>query len=498
MAALSVLMCAEGTYPHYEGGVSVWCDQLVRSLPEFNFRLFSITQGPNQPLAFRLPPNVVGTDAVPIWGTQEPGRQEVSFSESYQRKARTSAAVIRTEFLPSFCELVRCITDTSLPPQRLGNAVVKLHFYFKRLDYVKSMTSPEAWDAFLEIYRECSVAGEKLTVHDATTCMRWIQRFLGVLTVPLSRVDISHSSMAGMASIPGVLSKLLYGSPFLLSEHGIYLRELYLSIMRSGYSEACRRFLFSFNEAVVKMNYHFADVVTALGTFNKSWQVRLGASETKIRLTPNGVDPTRFRPAERAENSRPVVLTMARIYRIKGIEFLLRAAAIVRSRVPSVLFRVLGEPADKAYYQHCRQIVSEHGLENTVEFGSTKDPAPAYAQADVFCLPSISEGMPFSVLEAMFSGCAVVATDVGNVSEMLSGTGIVVRPADSESLARALLSLLEGEEQAREYRRSLASAALKRAHALYTSDQAVSRFRDLYHSLTHDRTPFEVHSAAVR
>jgi polysaccharide biosynthesis protein PelF len=244
------------------------------------------------------------------------------------------------------------------------------------------------------------------------------------------------------------------------------------------------------------MNYHYADLVTALGTFNKSWQVRLGASEAKIAITPNGVDPGLFHPVIRAAADRPVVLTMARIHYIKGIEFLLRAAAIVKPRVPSVLFRVLGEPANHEYFRHCQKIVADHGLQGTVEFGSTKDPASAYTNADVFCLPSVSEGMPYSILEAMFSGCAIVATDVGNVSEMLAETGIIVRPADPESLAEALLSLLESGEAAHQHRSSLAKTALKRAHSLYTSDRALDRFRDLYQSLTYDRHYANLHTAA--
>ena len=404
--------------------------------------------------------------------------------------------MIRREFLPAFSEIVNCVFAPRSAPEKLGQALLALHVYFKRFDFARSMASPEAWDVFLQACEHSFPDGQKLSVYEATMCMRWMQRFLGIVSAPLPRTDITHSSIAGLASIPGVLNKLLYGTPFLLTEHGIYLRELYLWLVRTGYTHACRRFLVAFNEALVKMNYHFADVVTALGTFNKSWQIRLGASESKIVITPNGVDPRLFHPVIKPVDRRPVVLTMARIHYIKGIEFLLRAAAIVRPRVPSVLFRVLGEPANHEYFRHCQKIVADHGLQGTVEFGSTKEPASAYPDADIFCLPSVSEGMPYSILEAMFSGCAIVATDVGNVSEMLADTGIIVRPADPENLAEALLSLLEGGEAAHRHRSSLAKAALKRADSLYTSDRAVDRFRDLYQSLTYDRHITNLHTAA--
>ena len=240
--------------------------------------------------------------------------------------------MIRREFLEPFSEIVNCVFATRSAPEKLGHALLSLHLYFKRFDFARSMTSPEAWEVFLQACENSFPDGQKLSVHEATMCMRWMQRFLGILSAPLPRTDISHSSIAGLASIPGVLNKLLHGTPFLLTEHGIYLRELYLWLMRTGYTHACRRFLVAFNEAIVKMNYHFADVVTALGTFNKSWQVRLGAGEAKIAITPNGVDQ-KLPPVIRPEGGRPVVLTMARIHYIKGVLFL-RAAAMVRPRCP--------------------------------------------------------------------------------------------------------------------------------------------------------------------
>ncbi|MBV8551440.1 MAG: GT4 family glycosyltransferase PelF [Acidobacteriaceae bacterium] len=497
MARTSVLMCTEGTYPYYTGGVSVWCDQLVRGLPDVDFRLFAITHAPNKKPIFPIHSNIMGINSVALWGTEEPGCQGGSLSETYQRKARTTPEAVRNEFLTGFADALNCILEGGRRPQRLGNALLALHLYFQQFDYKKTMTSPEAWEVFLQLCRTASLAGSYLTIHEATTCMRWMQRFCGLLAGTLPNADITHSSMAGLACVPGVLNKLQYGSPLIVTEHGIYLRELYLSLMRSGYSEACRRFLLAFHEAVVRMNYHFADRVTALGNFNRGWQIKLGAQEAKIVITPNGTDADRFRPKPRPPNERPVVLTLARVYHLKGIEFLLRAAAIVRARVPAVLFRILGEVVDREYYEGCLNIIAEHGLKTAVEFGATKDAAEALSDADIFCLPSISEGMPYSIIEAMFCERPIVSTDVGNISEMLGGTGIVVPPADPDSLARALLTLLEGEDAAFEYRKSLARSALQRAYSLYTTEKAVGRFSDLYTSLLHGRRTAQMHTAAV-
>ena len=496
MPRLTVLLCSEGTYPYYSGGVSVWCDQLVHALEDIDFRVFAITHSPNAKVRFNRPPNVVAVDELPLWGTEEPGRAISSFLDIYDRKTRTTSDVIHTGFLEPFSRVASCILREQ-DPEALADSLLKLHLYFKRFDYVNSMRSFEAWEAFVRVLHE-SVDCSAVAIHDAVTCMRWLTRFLGVLTVPLVRADITHSSIAGLAGIPGVLAKLIHGTPFLLTEHGIFLRELYLSLRHCGYSEPCRRFLLAFHRSIVTMNYHFADHVTALGDFNKLWQIRLGVAESKIRITPNGLDPAPFRSAVKQEAGRPVVLTMARVYHLKGIEHLLRAAARVRSRIPRVLFRILGDIADPTYYHRCLEIVRELNLDNNVEFDRAEDPASAYAAADVFCLPSISEGMPYSILEAMFSSCPVVATDVGNVAEMLGSTGLVVRPADPESLAEALLSLLDGGDAARDYRRTIAGAAEERALALYTVEKATDTFRQLYRELNYENRSSKFYTAAAQ
>jgi polysaccharide biosynthesis protein PelF len=496
MGTLSVLLCSEGTYPFYQGGVSVWCHQLVRELQDVDFRVFAITHSPNGKPRFEVLRNVLGIDELPLWGTDEPGQPIRSFSEVYKKKARTTNDVIRNKFVDTFSQLVTCILQDQ-NPETLASAFLTLHLYFRHFDFAKTMSSSEAWEIFIQVLHG-SALSPSVTLYDATTCMRWLQRFLGVLTVQLTDTNLTHSSMAGLAGIPGVLAKLLKGTPFLLTEHGIFLRELYLSLRHSGYTETCRRFLLAFHGAVVKMNYHFADRVTVLGSFNKRWQMKLGASESKIFITPNGVDASVFTIPVKKAGERLVVLTMARIYHLKGIEYLLRAAAQVRLRIPSILFRIFGEVADPTYHQNCLDLIAELRLQDNVEFGTTQDIASAYANADVFCLPSISEGMPYSILEAMFSSCPIVATDVGNVAEMLGATGLVVRPADADGLAKALLSYLDGGEDARIYRSGLARSALERATSLYTTEKATDTFRQLYRVLHHEKQTPELYLTAAR
>jgi glycosyltransferase involved in cell wall biosynthesis len=484
MSQPSVLLTTDGTYPCYPGGVSVWCDQLMRQLSDTPFHVFAVAYSPSHTPAFPRLENVITQQVLPLWGTEEPGVREESLAAALRRKLITSQHAIRSRFLDAFELCVQCILDPSSPPEELADALIRMHLYFREHDYARTIASSETWDCFLGVSCQHYAPSSRPTLEEATTCLRWLARFLAVTAVSFPDTEIVHTSMSGLAGIPGVIQKRLNGSQFLLTEHGIFLRELYLSLAKSENSSHCRRFLFSFYEAVARMNYRFADAVSALCEFNRNWQIRMGAIPKRIHITPNGVDPVVFHPPESVASrpsGEPVVLTMARIYPLKGIDDLLRSAALVLERLPKVRFRILGEVGDHEYYQSCVELAGQLGIEGNVEWGRSSEPAIEYRSADLFCLPSISEAMPYCVLEAMFSGCPVVATDVGGMGEMLNGTGLVVPPRDPQAMADAMISLLSAEDGS--WRNALARRALLHARASYTIEQCSDRFRRIYAQL---------------
>jgi len=91
-------------------------------------------------------------------------------------------------------------------------------------------------------------------------------------------------------------------------------------------------------------------------------------------------------------------------------------------------------------------------------------------------LTSISEGFPYTLIEAMTCGRPCVATDVGGVSEAIGDTGIVVPPREPAALAKACVRLLKDHE----LRRRLGMAARARALEMFTVDRAISTFDEIY------------------
>jgi glycosyltransferase involved in cell wall biosynthesis len=100
----------------------------------------------------------------------------------------------------------------------------------------------------------------------------------------------------------------------------------------------------------------------------------------------------------------------------------------------------------------------------------------AYAAGQVVVLCSISEGFPYTLIEAMTCGRPCVATDVGGVTEAIGDTGLVVPPRRPAELAQACLALLRDGDR----RRALGRAARQRALEYFTVDRAVSAFDEIY------------------
>jgi glycosyltransferase involved in cell wall biosynthesis len=171
----------------------------------------------------------------------------------------------------------------------------------------------------------------------------------------------------------------------------------------------------------------------------------------RIRTIVNGVDTERFRPRDRLESRRrlgldpdaKIVLFVGEMVEVKGIPTLLRAAAALRDR-PGWRVMLVGEGGERAAYEAESERL---GVSDRVSFlGARKhEEIPLWmSAADLLCLPSLREGTPNVVLEALASGLPVVATRVGELLYLVSeANGRLVPVGDADALAAALRAVLE-------------------------------------------------------
>jgi polysaccharide biosynthesis protein PelF len=479
-----ILMTTEGTYPFMGGGVSTWCHELTQQMPEVEFKILAIVANPYLSQQYQLASNVTQVLKVPLWGMEDPIEYgwRLPFSRALKSKIATTRIIISQRFIPLFEQVLTGILLPDLMDiETLGQTFVAIHEYFLRYDYHRTMMSIEVWSSFQKLVTtawQSQIKPDRITIGEITETLRLLYRFFIPLHVPIPPVDTIHSSAASYCGLPGVIGKIKYQIPYLLTEHGINIREQYLNLRTGIPSIFVRRFLHYLVSAVVKLNYHFADIVAPVCSYNTRWEKWWDVPTEKIKIIYNGADPEKFKPQNRPPNRHPVAINMGLIFALKGQLTLIEAAAIVRDKFPDVEFRFYGKPSDLDYFARCQAKVKEYKLENTVNFaGFTSEPWRAYGEADVVVMSSISEGFPYAAIEAMFCGAAIVATDVGGVGEALADTGLLV-PADRPTaLAASICQLLSLN---REQRRDLGNTARQRALDLFTQEKCVQTYLDTY------------------
>jgi len=490
---ISVLLTTEGTYPHGSGGVSTWCDALIRNTPEVYYTLVPIMMNPHIELKYDPPPNTRRVINVPLWGIEEPAEflTDITFAALHIRKRDTTDSIIERQFVPLFRDLLEGINRAGQDAAAFGRVLVAMEDYFREHDYNKTFKSRPVWVAFresMEKYSRHIESSNRLpgpdfqrpSLFDLTESLRWLYRFLMIVNVRLPRTTLTHSTAAAFCGIPCITAKVRNGTPMILTEHGVYVREQNLFLSRFHRLFFAKQFLLNLITAVSRANYHHADIISPVCHYNTRWEVAQGVARDKIRVIYNGVDPDRFVPAAREPNEQRVVAT-ARIDPLKDIETFLRMAALVHETNPRARFAVYGAVADRDYFAKCLSLRHELGLDGVVEMGvEAGNVVAAYQSADVIALTSVSEAFPYSVLEAMSCGKAVVATDVGGVREALESNGALVPPRDAEALAGEVRRMLDDPA----LRARLGARARATIVDKFRVDHTIARYLDLYTELS--------------
>jgi sugar transferase (PEP-CTERM/EpsH1 system associated) len=294
------------------------------------------------------------------------------------------------------------------------------------------------------------------------------------------RPHIVHSRNWG--AIEAVIAGRLARVPVVVhSEHGYELEIL------SG---------FPFRRRVLcRTAYAMADAVFTVSRELSEYHARqVGLAPGRIRVIPNGVDTLRFadRPQQRASLRQQfglpadsfVIGTVGRMVPIKDHATLLRAAETLVARRIEVSILLVGTGPELSGLR--QSVENSSALRERVRFLGVSDQVPDVLNAlDVFVLPSISEGMSNTLLEAMASGLPVVATRVGGNPELIeeNRSGWLFAPRDVGDLTERLARLSRDPA----LRRQLGAAARQRALDYFSLDRMLEDYRKLYLDLAERR-----------
>jgi glycosyltransferase involved in cell wall biosynthesis len=320
---------------------------------------------------------------------------------------------------------------------------------------------------------------EKQAVPHIVLCRKWIDmealRQVKKL-IKQERIDIVHChEMKGR----------LYG---LLATIGTKAR-----IITTNHNWIRSDFLVSCFESLDAFYIRFFPKIIAVSPEVRELMRRYLIPGNKINVIINGIDMDEFRQDKaggnmirkelRIDRNIPLIGAFGRISPEKGQKYLIAAAVQVLKIFPEARFLIVG---DGFQGEAMKEYATNLGISDRVIFaGFRKNISAFYSALDLFVLPSILEGTPMALLEAMSAKTPVIATRVGGVGRIIQNgqNGLLVSPANSEELAEAIIRLLQNSVEAD----NLSKNALCTISEKYSSQKMAGEYIKLYTELTLER-----------
>ncbi len=484
-----VMLILEGTYPFNGGGVSTWAHMLCNEVKNSNFTLYSINAEFESKTKYKLSDNVTNLIQVPLWSPMEP-QEMIDYGKKYYKiisiKEKNDLNKINEVFIPIFQDLLRHIFSDNRDVRAFDAVIKKMWNYFQKHDYKKTMKSEPVWKTFCYMVSDLNgeADNENVSLYDLTSGMRWIYRFLIPLSIEVPRVDVSHLTLSGFPVIPALVLKYKYGTPMIVTEHGVFIRERLLAINSSEYSFFLKKMLIKFSECVTELVYYKADKILSVNKFNIKWEKMYGADPEKIDIIYNGIDHEIFKPLPKPAHLKdiPTVVAAARIFDLKDIVTMIKSCAVAKREIPNIQYLVYGDnTAVPEYTAECERLIAELDLKDNFKLaGYHEKPHQLFSEGDISILTSISEGFPYTVLESMSCGIPVVATDVGGVTEALDeNCGFICKPKDHEEIGKRVVELLNDKA----LRQKMGENARQKVIDNFTTDKFIKAYENVYHEV---------------
>jgi glycosyltransferase involved in cell wall biosynthesis len=301
-----------------------------------------------------------------------------------------------------------------------------------------------------------SLPAERTTVARLFDLTRWIPAQFGLAPGALRaaftlvrdfRPDVLYANgIHFQTSIAAALVQQRTGLPMVTSSHGAagtLLRQP-TRTLHWLYEATAARYILARSTRVVTVSRPSLEHL-----------LELGVDAERIRLVPNGVDLDRFQPPRRRPAGDPQVVYVGRLITYKGPEILLDALLALHAKGVPFNAVFAGEGA-------LRERLERRADGAPVELaGQVVDVPERLRRADVFVLPSLTEGMPLSLLEAMASGCCVIASDIPACRDVITDgrDGLLFPTGEVNALARTLERVLSDGALRRRLGRAAAATA---------------------------------------
>ncbi|MCM3118285.1 glycosyltransferase family 4 protein [Neobacillus sp. MER 74] len=287
----------------------------------------------------------------------------------------------------------------------------------------------------------------------------------------LSQYDIIHAQDRYTANVLGMLNQS-FQKPLLFTPHGFMTQNrLKFNLIEEGSVE--QNYFWAIDSHAIKN----ANQVIVLCDIFRPILGNLGAADNKITTVHTGIDFGVGNFQKKSRN-KTVITCIARLRPRKGHKYLFEALALIKNKLKNVEVRIVG---DGEMRKDLEKQVKQLRLKNITFLGSRNDIPKLLSESDIFVLPTTSDTLPLSIIEAMFSNQAILTTNCGGIPEIIEDnySGIIVEPANYKQLADKLFLLL----QKKSLREELAQNAYAYAQRHLTVNKMVRKIEEVYQSL---------------
>lgn len=234
-----------------------------------------------------------------------------------------------------------------------------------------------------------------------------------------------------------------------------------------------------------KLSFIFANHLIAVSEEVKSHLMGQGVRADKITVIYNGIEfqssnsanIEKWRDSIGLNDRFPIIGTVARITRLKGVQDGIRAICELKGAYPKIAYLVIGSGEDEP---NCRNLVNSLDLKESVYFlGYQPDTCDLLNLMDVFLFPSLKEAMGMALAEASLQGVPSVSTTAGGIPEViLPGWGTLADPGDWKAMAKLIRDLIENPER----HAQLSMQVREYAESKFSVQQMVTRVEEVYKS----------------
>ncbi|MER5986511.1 glycosyltransferase [Streptomyces sp. NPDC001787] len=415
-------LLTDGGHPYATGESGLWCDRLVRGLPQHEFDLFAPSRSAHQEERgpVRLPHGVGRVRTVPLRAPEDGSprgggergllaRLVTGGRGSYGRRERRRFTACLTALATAVCASGSATgasgpgtsgsgtsgsgtsgsggsgTGTAVSgacreePAAPTTAALFAHGLYGLAELAREhggLTRALRSETTVRILESaCRAPGTGRTVQSATVrdhlaFAAELERILRPLSLDrygresLGAVDVCHAASGGEVALPGLLGKRFFGVPLLVTEYSVPLRAHYLAAPDAPFSAPVHALLANFHRRLAAEVYRQAEIITPGSTDVRRWQERCGADSAKLRTVHPGTAADRFTDVGGSDDrgGPHTLVWVGRIEPAKDLISLLHAFAEVRRAEPGARLRIFGTPAEDTrsitYLAHCRALAA--------------------------------------------------------------------------------------------------------------------------------------------